>query len=111
GRAAEKELVEPLLRFAKIQELHFVAIFADGVIDELDELIGPGPAVWMENEIEHTLLQHRHVEGCLPIGYSDRIGRSVQVMRFPIARDCARKFPAAMANYVGIRIVANRGHK
>ncbi len=91
--AGEQVGIEPFERFAEIEKLHAIAIFADCVFDKIDHLIGPNPSVRMENESEHPLLHHRGVQSHFPICDRDGISGAVKVLGFPIAGDHGGKFP------------------
>src|SRR5438132_9455347 len=85
--AAEEVFIQPLLGFAKIQELHLLAMFFYCVIDELHHLLGPNPAVGMKDKGEQALFEHRGVKRRLPISDCDGVGWTMRIVSFPVAWD------------------------
>src|SRR2546423_10365602 len=95
--AAEEVFVQPLLGLAKIQELDLLAMFFYCVIDELQHLLGPNPAVRMKDKGEQSLFEHRGVKGRFPISNGDGVGWTMRIVSFPVAWNHGRKFPAQLA--------------
>src|SRR5262245_24932468 len=58
----EQILVQPLLRLTKVEELDPPAVFRLGIVDEIDDLFRLDPAVRMEHETEHALLDDGAIE-------------------------------------------------
>ena len=46
---------QTLLIFVKIQKLDPIAMFFDGMIDELDDLVTTNPAMWMKDQRRRPL--------------------------------------------------------
>ena len=64
---AEKVVRESLACLAEIEELDLAAVLGGDVIDPLDQLRIFDPAVWVEDEVENTLLEDGGVDGILPV--------------------------------------------
>ena len=107
----QKVPVEPILGIAEVEELHFAAVFPVCIVNELHELFGTDPAVWMKDKGEHPLLEHRCVQRGFPVGDGGRVVRPVGVVGLPVARDHGREFPAEFADDIRIGIILDRGAK
>ncbi len=83
---AQHVLVQPLLRLAERQELHFLAVLRHRVVDEVDDLLVLDPAVRVEDQAEDALLDDRGVKGGLPVAHGDGVVRLVIVLGRPVAR-------------------------
>ena len=64
---ASRFLLQSLLRLLERQELHLLAVLRHRVVDQLDDLLVLDPAVRVEDQVEDALLDHRAVEGRLPV--------------------------------------------
>ena len=78
-----------------------------GVVDQLNELFRLDPAVRVEDEAEHALLNHRGVEGRLPVVDGDGIVRLVVVLGEPVARRDAGELPAQLVDDERVRVVVD----
>src|SRR6266436_1663970 len=109
--AMKKILIHAILRLAKVQKFDFLSVTLHGVINELDDLFWKNPPMGMKNQIHRPLCDDRCVERRLPIGNRGWIICAMEMLRLPIARHDARKFPAELSDDVRVGIVLNRGGK
>jgi hypothetical protein len=56
-----------MLCFVKVEKLDFPAMLNDSVVDQLDNLFATDPAMWVEYQVEDTLLEHDGVERRLEV--------------------------------------------
>ena len=101
--SSEQMAIEAIERVAKTEKLHALAIFFHGVIDELDHLSGPDPAVRMKNKREHTFFEDGRIEGGFPIGNGHRVVCAMEILRFPITGHRRGKFPAQFSDHDNFR--------
>ncbi len=103
--AIKKVLVQALLRFAEVEELHLLAVLGDGVVNDVHHLIVANPSVRMKHKAVDALLMHGDVERRLHVLDGDRVVGLVQMLGFPVAGHHARELPTRAINHVRIRVV------
>ena len=107
----KKIFIQTILRLAKVEKFDFLSVTLHGVINELDDLFWKNPPMRMKNQIHCPLRDDRRVQRRLPINNRGWIICAVEMLRFPIARHRAGKFPAELSDDVRVGIVLNRRGK
>ena len=105
GLSAEQVAPDSLCCLVKVEELDLPAVALHLVIDQLDKLGVPDPAVGMEDQAEGSFLDGIDVDGCLQVIHRDGVVDPVQFLGLPVARHSAGKLPAELSDDVGVGVV------
>ncbi len=107
--ARQKILVQALLRFTEGQELHLIAVFVNGVINQFHNLLAANPAMGMKDQIHRPLLDNGRIESSFPVRDCRGIIGTVQMLRVPITGHQAREFPTKFSHDVRVGIIFDEG--